>query len=87
MPHRWLGQDDNVACLNCGGVWRDEDDEVMAANGDSPTPCLSTSAAHGYKGERVCWHGADLFSDAPEWDISCEHIRETDDCNCLLCDS
>lgn len=88
--HRWIGTDapEHDSCLTCGGMWEATDDGHQAANGDAPTACLSTSAVHGYRGERVCQqHGPDLYSDDPSWAIVCEHIRETDDCNCLFCDS
>ena len=95
--HRWISADDNyVSCLMCGGLWEDTDPEsittdgIRSATGDYPTECTSAMSVHGYPGERYC-HECDS-SDTGRAVLRltrdvCEHIRETDGCNCLFCDS
>lgn len=93
--HRWISADEGyVSCLNCGGLWEETvpgsitTDTIRSATGDYPTPCTSTSSVHGYAGERYC-HECDVSDTGRAvmrlWRDVCEHIRETDECNCLLC--
>lgn len=89
--HKWIGEDEGyVSCLHCGGMWEDTNpddvttDSIRSASGAYPSECTSTSSVHGYRGERYC-HEHD--SSDRDNDDYCEDIRETDNCNCLFCDS
>lgn len=72
MFHQWVSQDEHVSCLVCGGTWEiGTDDEVTAANGDSPSRCSGdTGQGHGDPREQ---------GDEPN------DPRYRDDCNCLFC--
>lgn len=45
MWHRWIGEDEHVSCLVCGGTWNEDG---TAANGDEAVSCTGdTSQSHG----------------------------------------
>lgn len=80
MMHRLLSEDEGVACLTCGAYYGSD---VAAALSECTG---NTGMVHGYRGERVCWHGSrgeTLVSEA--CGDKCEHMSAADDCDCDLC--
>lgn len=89
--HTFMSTDspEHESCLTCGALFDlhatpngPHDGEYTSADGSEPIQCTrNTAMVHGFMGEKYCMDpGCADGSD-------CEHVRATDNCNCLQCDS
>ena len=82
MFHRWIGEDDMVGCLTCGGTWSTDDDgNAIASSGEPASDCSGdTNEQHGSAHESG--HDLDCEYCAIRDYESCPNTYE---CNCAFC--
>ncbi len=81
MNHHWMGEDEYVRCIRCGGLWTDARIEAM----DVVNCTGRTDLTHPVSGDASS-HALDnckAFDDVGD----CDHLATNHGCDCELCRS